>query len=191
MATTTSAARTTRPFRSSPRPVGIATCTHSLATLRSLPGRIPIVMPPPSRAPRHAAAITPPRPPQTMCAPALAKPRPIVSADCISCSAATLAPTIATYGGCIASADDDVHELVGHDHNLDDLVPVQMRLDPAGLERQRFQDLARGTGGRGDAVADLAIDLADELEGVGLEHRGIGIRPRLLPHAAPGQELVD
>ena len=55
-----SAARTTSALRASPRPVGIATSTNSFAAPRSVPGRIPTVVPPPLlRAPagglHHAA----------------------------------------------------------------------------------------------------------------------------------------
>src|ERR1700759_1522085 len=59
-AMTASAAPTTRALRTSPRPVGSAICTHSLASRRSVPGRIPITVAPASRAPPrgppHAAA---------------------------------------------------------------------------------------------------------------------------------------
>jgi hypothetical protein len=60
-----SAVRTISPLRSSPSPVGIAIETHSLASLRSSPGSMPITVPPACEQPFDAAAITPPRPPQT------------------------------------------------------------------------------------------------------------------------------
>jgi hypothetical protein len=61
-ATTASAARTTRLLRPSPSPVGTATSTQGLASARSSDGRIPIVVPPPPLAPRHAAAMAPAEP---------------------------------------------------------------------------------------------------------------------------------
>ena len=41
------------------------------------------------------------------------------------------------------------------------------------------------------AVADLAVDLADEHERVGLQQRRVGRRPGLLPDALAGEPLVD
>src|SRR3954451_21563922 len=103
-AITPSAARTTRPLRSSPIPVAIATETHGLAAVRSGPGRSPTVTPPASLAPRHAAAMTPPSPPQTSTAPPRASARPTSSATASSSASASPAPTTATYGVVAATA---------------------------------------------------------------------------------------
>src|SRR3712207_7556279 len=54
---------------------------------------------------------------------------------------------------------------------------------------QRQQLLARRAPRRAHAVAHLAVDLHDELEGVGREQRAVGLRPRLLPHPPAGQPL--
>ncbi len=58
-------------------------------------------------------------------------------------------------------------------------------------ERQLLELIAIGATRRLHAVTDLAVDLADELEGVGHQHRRVGGRPRLLPDAAAGQLLED
>ena len=81
--------------------------------------------------------------------------------------------------------------LSGHDDHLDDLVAVDVGLHAAGRERERSSSLLGGAARRRDAVADLAVDLADELERVGASMRRVGVRPRLLPHAPAGQLLVD
>ena len=74
MATRQTPARAMMALRISPMPVGTATLNHSLAWESSSSGRMPTAMPPASVAPRDAAAMTPPRPPQipTMPAPASA-----------------------------------------------------------------------------------------------------------------------
>src|SRR5580765_2752544 len=59
---------------------------HSLASARFVPGRIPIVVPPAAFAPRAAAAITSPSPPQTTEHPRCASKRPTSSARA-TCSA--------------------------------------------------------------------------------------------------------
>ena len=65
------------------------------------PGTIPITSPPASRAPRAAASITPPRPPQTTVTPASASRRPTSSASIASLEscAQPLAPMTATCVG--------------------------------------------------------------------------------------------
>ena len=86
-------------FRACPRPVTTTWSIHSFASARLVPGRIPIVVPPAAFAPRAAAAITSPRPPQTTVQPRSASNRPTSSARA-SCSAPlpiTLTWT-ATYG---------------------------------------------------------------------------------------------
>ncbi|MDT4830423.1 hypothetical protein D3C87_1095280 [compost metagenome] len=70
MATRHTPLRAMMPLRISPMPVGMATLSHSLAWRSSSSGRMPTAMPPASTAPREAAAITPPRPPQTTAMPA-------------------------------------------------------------------------------------------------------------------------
>ncbi len=91
-----SAERTINPLRSSPRPVGIAIETHSLASRRSLPGSSATVTPPAPKAPRDAAAITPPSPPVTVTAPARPSEAPISSAAANSSALASPGPTTAT-----------------------------------------------------------------------------------------------
>src|SRR5215467_2932787 len=97
MAMTTSAARTTSAFRASPSPVGIATSTQAFASPRSVPGRIPTVVPPVDFAPRQTASITPPRPPQTTTARRLASSRPTSSAWSNCSRSAAPEPTTATW----------------------------------------------------------------------------------------------
>ena len=89
------------------------------------------------------------------------------------------------------SAGDDVDQLVGHDDDLGDGLAVEVGLDPPGVQRQPLELLARRAGGGGDAVTNLAVDHADQLERVGHEHGGIGRRPRLLPDPTAGDQLVD
>src|SRR4051812_31471586 len=148
MATTASAARTTSALRASPRPVGSATTTQPLAASRSVPGSSPTVSPPRERAPRHAASMTPPSPPQTSPAPASATAAPASSARTSSASAARPGPTIAIHarGGGTGSPHDEVHEPAGHDDHLHDLVAVEMPHDVRPPARERLQLLARRVG---------------------------------------------
>ncbi len=74
-------ARTTIIFRAHPIPVQIGMSTHLLASAGSIPGRIPIVVPPAALAPLHAASITPPSPPQATSTPRLANSWPTCSAN--------------------------------------------------------------------------------------------------------------
>ena len=55
---------------------------------------------------------------------------------------------------------------------------------------ERLQLLVAGVRGGLHAVAQLAVDLADELEDLALEQRRVGLRPRLLPHALAREQLV-
>ena len=77
---TASAAVTTTMLRTTPRPVAIGSVTNSFASAGSVPGRIPIVIPPAPCAPREAARITPPRPPVITTAPPRASSCPTSSA---------------------------------------------------------------------------------------------------------------
>src|SRR5215831_17135647 len=98
IAITASLTLTTRPLRSSPIPVGSATDKYGLAAPRSRPGSRPIVRPPTSDAPWHAAAMTPPRPPHTKTTPRSASRLPTCFAISISSSVASSpGPTTATY----------------------------------------------------------------------------------------------
>ncbi len=54
-----------------------------------------------------------------------------------------------------------------------------------------LQLLRARVGARLHAVADLAVDLADELVDVALEQRLVGLRPGLLPYALAREEVVD
>src|SRR3954449_13215117 len=171
-ATIASAARTTSALRASPSPVGTATCTQPLASARSRPGSRPTVIPPRERAPRHAASITPPSPPQTSTAPAAAMPAPTSSAAASSSVPARPEPTTAIQGasgGTVRSrapagplADDEVDELARHDHDLHDLLAVDLRLE-ARRARQGLELVARGGRRRLHAVAQLAVHLHDQL----------------------------
>ena len=86
--------------------------------------------------------------------------------------------------------DDEVHELARHDDDLDDVLAVHVRLDPR-RPGQALELLARGRRGRLHAVAELAVDLHHQLDGVALQQRRVGVRPRLLPDPRAGQQLVD
>jgi hypothetical protein len=97
MAIAASAARTTSPLRSSPKPVGRASVTCGLASARSSPGRMPTLVPPACAAPRQAASITPPRPPHTTIAPRSARRRPSSSAMLACSGVASPDPITATY----------------------------------------------------------------------------------------------
>src|SRR5579875_9737 len=177
-----SQARTMRPLRSSPTPVASATETQGLACERSAPGRMPTTVAPSPAAPRDAAAITPGPPPQSTIAPARPSAAPTACASRSWSGVARDDPITAMYGGAGAtSARDDVDQLVGYDDHFDHLVPVEVRLDARARQRQPLEFLARSAGWGRDAVADLAVDLADELERLGDEHRAVGGRPRLLP----------
>ena len=60
------------------------------------------------------------------------------------------------------------------------------------LSRARPQQLVLAGARAGlDPVAELAVDLDDEREGVGLEQRGVGLRPGLLPDAPALEHLPD
>ena len=148
----------------------------------------------------RAAAMTPPRPPQTTIAPRLASSRPTSCGVGEVPSVALLAPTTATYGvrERVAAVgpptirtltDDYVDELVGHDHDLDDLVAIDVLLDAGGGERKLLQLFARGTGRRPKAIADLAVDLNTSSKVSACEHRRVRDRPRRLPDPLAGQLL--
>src|SRR4051795_9005414 len=199
IATIASAARTTSALRASPSPVGTATWTQPLASPRSSPGSSPTVVPPRERAPRHAASITPPRPPQTSTAPAAAISAPTCSAVSSSSGLARPGPTTAIHGpsgGTLRSraparrlADDEVDELARDHDDLHDLLAVDLRLQ-ARRSRERLELLARRGRRRLHAIAQLAVDLHHELHRVALEERRVRVRPRLLPHAFARQDLV-
>ena len=126
--------------------------THSFASARSGPGSSPIVIPPALAAPRQAASITPPRPPQMTVAPARASSEPHRRGDLEPHSrGASRGPDdrdVRRGRHDRRSADDDVDELVGHDDHLDDLVAVDVRLHAARLKAQALELLARGAGRR-------------------------------------------
>src|SRR3954469_14543958 len=194
-ATSASELRTIRPLRSSPSPVATAMSTQPLAARRSSPGSSASVTPRRDFAPRLGASLTPPKPPVTTTAPAPARPAPTSSASHCSCSEASAGPTTATYG--VPATDppasatyDDVDQLARHDDLLEHVLAVDVRLHVGLLAGQREQ-LVLGRARRGvDAIAHLAVDLDDQHERVGVQERLVGRRPRLLPHAPPGQALV-
>src|SRR4051812_4388645 len=200
IATIASAARTTSALRASPSPVGTATWTQPLASPRSSPGSSPTVIPPRERAPRHAASITPPSPPQTRTAPAAAISAPTSSAASSSAGLARPGPTTAIHGpsgGTLRSrgaagflADDEVDELARHHDHLHHLLAVHLRLQ-ARRACKRLELLARRGRGRLHAVAQLAVDLHHELHRVALEQGRVRVGPGLLPHALARQQLVD
>ncbi len=72
---------TTARLRACPVPVATTWVQWGLASPRSVPGRIPITVPPAPLAPRAAASITPGPPPQTTVAPASASSLPTSSAN--------------------------------------------------------------------------------------------------------------
>ncbi len=179
--------RTTSPLRSSPSPVGDGhrdPLGWPPADRRRAGCRWSV--PPAAPAPRQAAAMTPPRPPQTtMRARAGAEPAHRLGHLRPRLVEASPAPDDGdVHGAGQGLADDDVDQLVGHDDHLDDSWPS------SGPSRRATARASRSSSSRGapvgarDAVAHLAVDQADELEGVGLEHRRVGVRPRLLPHPA-------
>src|SRR5512138_64048 len=96
MAMTASAFMTTSELRVKPRPVAMGRSTQGLASDGEQPGTIPTVNPPSSRAPRQAASMTPPRPPQTTTAPARAMCRPTSKADSTAWRPGRLPPMTAT-----------------------------------------------------------------------------------------------
>ena len=57
-------------------------------------------------------------------------------------------------------------------------------------QSKRFELLVARRGARHHAVADPAVDLADELELLAYEQRRIGGRPRLLPDPRARQQVV-
>ena len=152
MATTASAARTTRPLRSSPMPVGIATVTNGFAVYRWRDGSRPTVMPPAACAPRHAASMTPPKPPQTRIAPGASDEAPTSSAARRSSAAppasrprrcrCTQSPPVPVHD----SAHDEVDQLARDDDLLDHLAPVHVRPHVGRLAAQRRQLLLRRAG---------------------------------------------
>lgn len=95
---TASALLTTRPLRSSPRPVGKATERKAFPFTREFPGRSPTVIPPSLCAPRHTASMTPPSPPQITMHCCCARSLPSRWAVSTSDDVAASGPTTATYG---------------------------------------------------------------------------------------------
>src|SRR4051794_24534404 len=194
IATIASAARTTSTLRASPSPVGTATCTQPFASSRSSPGSSPTVIPPRERAPRHAASITPPRPPHTRTAPASAIAAPASSAHATSRASARPGPTTAIHGagrGTPGLPDDEVDQLARHDDDLHDVAAVHVLLHLRALARQGLELLARRQRRRLQPVAQLPVDLDHDLHHLPLEQPQLGPRPRFLPHPGAGQQLVD
>ena len=68
--------RTRMTLRAWSMPVITGTATQRLASSPRKPGRMPTTSPPASEAPREAASITPPRPPEKRTAPARATSAP-------------------------------------------------------------------------------------------------------------------
>ena len=88
-AITASPDATTARLRAWPIRVTTTWSSHSFASARGSPGRMPIVVPPASLAPRAAAAITSPRPPVTTVAAALGEQPPdLLRAGLVLASAA-------------------------------------------------------------------------------------------------------
>ena len=194
-ATSASAARTTSALRASPSPVAIATSTYALASARSAPGRIPTVVPPAALAPRQAASITPPRPPQTSTAPRSASPRPTprAAARLVARRRGRRPPRLraATAG----LSHHEVDELAGHDDRLHDLLARFRCAATFGAARASASIsslLARGLGGRrarGRAACRSPARPARPSSVA--QQRRVGLGPRLLPHAPAGHQLVD
>ena len=68
-----------------------------------------------------------------------------------------------------------------------DLLAVEVRCDARELLRAR-DELVLGEAGRHlHAAADTAVHLDDELEGLALEERGVGLGPRRSSRAARGR----
>ena len=96
MAINASADRTIIVLRISPIPVGMLSVRNGFAASRLNPGRIPMLVPPASEAPRADASMTPPNPPHTTTAPACARRRPTSSAWAATSAEASPAPHTAT-----------------------------------------------------------------------------------------------
>ena len=141
---------------------------------------------PRERAPRQAASMTPPRPPETSTAPAAASAAPTSSATReLLGGVARPAPTTAIHGAWAASASyrtTKLTSLPGTTTTLTISLPSTCACS-RGVRAQRLELVARRCRRRLDAVAQLAVDLHDQLQRVALEHRRVGVRPRLLPHA--------
>src|SRR5919204_3461979 len=91
-----------------------------------------------------------------------------------------------------SSAHDEIHEPARHDDRLPDLPAVEMHLHLRRCLGAGYQFVLRQVRRHMHAIADLAVDLDDELERLVDEHRGIGLRPRRLPKpfvAEPSPEL--
>src|SRR3954447_18605208 len=79
----------------------------------------------------------------------------------VTCGARSVTSLRKTRRG---SAHDDVDELVRHDDHLGDVLAVQVGAHVRLLAGQRLELLARRAARLLDAVADLPVDLADQLE---------------------------
>src|SRR5436305_4439134 len=87
------------------------------------------------------------------------------------------------------SADDDVHELARHHDRLPNLRTVDVRLHALRCERARDELVLGQLDADLEAVAHLPVHLHDELEGLLLERRPVGDRPRLLPEPLVPERL--
>ena len=176
------------PARCAPRPgpVATATSTHGFAAARSSPGRIPSVVPPSALAPAtgrlHRAAHP--------------------AADQHGARSRQLAPDLLGRLGLAVRGPDDCDvrrsqrttkftSLPGTTTVLTISRAVQPRSQPLGAARVLLQLLARGAGRHHQPVDQLAVQLHDQLDLVGGQQRGVGLRPGLLPHALAGHPLVD
>src|SRR5262244_3116461 len=97
-AITASHERTRTTLRAWSMPVTMGMVTQRLASRRRKPGRMPTTMPPGSAAPREAACMTPPRPPQRSTAPARATARPTHRARAAVRAEHVPSPTIPMWG---------------------------------------------------------------------------------------------
>ena len=89
-------------------------------------------------------------------------------------------PGCATFG---RLTNDEVDELARNDNSFCKLSTVQVGFDLRRLAGKPLLLLSRRAGRHLDPVAQLPVHLDDELERVGDEQVGVGLRPRLLPYA--------
>src|ERR1035441_5585700 len=90
-----------------------------------------------------------------------------------------------------ALANDEVDELARDDDLPDDLFAIEMRLDVGREPAQLPQLVGAGVDRSLHAIAQLSVDLADQLVDLALQQLLIGARPVSLPYALAGQAVED
>src|SRR5436190_86661 len=90
----------------------------------------------------------------------------------------------------ISTLGDDVHQLIGNDDDLDDLLAIHERLDLVVAQRVLLDDGFFGAERNAQAASQLAVDLHRDFGFVLLRQLRIESRPGLAEDRAGAAQLV-